>query len=50
MAKVPNVAVNLAASLVAAGRASELLATLKKFVVSPKASFELAFNVACACV
>ena len=44
----PNTAVNLAAALVAAGRGSDLAAALKRLKMSPKDSFELAFNFACA--
>ena len=44
----PNTAVNLAAALVTAGRGSDLAAALKRLKMSPKDSFELAFNFACA--
>ena len=44
----PNTAVNLAAALVAAGRGSDVAAALKRLKISPKDSFELAFNFACA--
>ena len=41
---------NLAASFVASGRAAELPAALNRFGVSPTASFELIFNVACGLI
>lgn len=40
-------AVNLTAALVAANKSSEITQALKKINTTPKASFELAFNVAC---
>lgn len=40
-------AVNLTAALVAAGCSDKILQALKKIGTTPKASFELAFNVAC---
>lgn len=43
-------ATNLAAAIVACGRSAELPALLKTFKISPKASFELAFNFACGLV
>jgi signal recognition particle subunit SRP72 len=46
----PNTAVNLAAAMVAAGRGADLPAALKRLKISPKDSFELAFNFACALV
>ena len=41
---------NLAASYVASGRAAELPDALNRFGVSPTASFELIFNVACGLI
>jgi signal recognition particle subunit SRP72 len=43
-------ATNLAAAIVAAGRSAELPAILKKLKISPKASFEVAFNFACGLI
>lgn len=50
VAELPSMPTNLAASYVASGRAAELPATLARFGVSPTASFELIFNVACGLI
>ena len=50
VAELPSMPTNLAASFVASGRAAELPAALNRFGVSPTASFELIFNVACGLI
>jgi len=50
VAELPSMPTNLAASYVASGRADELPAALNRFGVSPTASFELIFNVACGLI
>ena len=43
-------ATNLAAAVVSAGQSADLKAVLQKLKISPKASFELAFNFSCGLI
>ncbi|GLT38382.1 hypothetical protein SLA2020_126380 [Shorea laevis] len=42
--------INLVASLISAGRASEVRRTLESLRITPNSSFELAYNVACSLI
>jgi signal recognition particle subunit SRP72 len=50
VAELPTMATNLAAAMVAAGRSADLRGLVEKFKITPKQSFELAFNLACGLI
>ncbi|GLU06150.1 hypothetical protein SLE2022_232050 [Rubroshorea leprosula] len=48
--RIESIEINLVASLISAGRASEVKGTLESLRVKPTSSFELAYNVACSLI
>ncbi|GLU21792.1 hypothetical protein SLE2022_379080 [Rubroshorea leprosula] len=48
--KTESIEINLVASLISAGRASEVKRTLESLRIKPNSSFELAYNVACSLI